>query len=93
MAGYRITKILCACCKGKPEDSLLGFCMWCSDSKRMSADDAAHYASNLWFIAGGGYIAGDHDLDDMRRMEAEAAAVFALIERPVPWSKKTGRAA
>lgn len=66
---------------------MLGFCLWCRDSHRVSADDAQRYAVQLWVIAGGGYIAGDHDLSDMRRMEAEADQIMVMLERPKPWAQ------
>lgn len=87
--GARVTKIVCPSCKGGGwfVKEFKWRCMWCNGKRRLSADDAARYANQTYMIAGGGYIAGDHDYADMRRMEGEAAQVYALLRRSPPWAE------
>ncbi len=80
----RITKIVCPACEGTGVVYNVLPCQWCRSAKRLPVADALRYADNLHTIAGGGYIAGDHSLEHMREMEAEAAAIRALVEGHAP---------
>ena len=77
----RVTSVKCPSCNGNGlfwdfEDIR---CMWCKGTKRLGREDALHYADQLWMIAGGGYICGDHSLEDRRRMEAKANSIRKLL--------------
>lgn len=78
----KVTAIKCPSCKGNGlfmnEPGIA--CMWCKGAKKLKRKDAIHYANQVWMIAGGGYIAGDHNLEDMRIMEAESAKIRALFD-------------
>lgn len=90
MSGYRITKIICPSCEGSGIFSpvLTIPCMWCRGEKRLPVEEAIGYANNAYNIGGGGFICGDHDFDDMVRMEREAEAIYDLCEIPVPWQRR-----
>lgn len=86
---YTITKIRCTSCDGS--GSMLGLpgigYMWCQGTGRLSRDDALRHARLGYALAGGGYIAGDYSLDEMRAEEAQAEAVYALFRETPPWRK------
>lgn len=83
MAGYRITKIVCPSCKGSGRAGLFDIsCLWCGGSKRLRVWDVDAWSQQVWVLAGGGYIAGDHSLEDCRAMEAEANAARRLAGLP-----------
>lgn len=87
---YRVTKIICPSCHGSGRSWLFVQmqCGWCQGSKRMSADDAEAWAQWRNSLGRGGYLCGDHDLEDARRMEAEARTVFALLQRQPTWERE-----
>lgn len=79
MSSYRITKIVCPSCKGSGRSDLFDIrCTWCNGKKRVTVRGADHWSRTMWCIAGGGYIGGDHGLEDCRQMEAEANAARRL---------------
>lgn len=83
MSGYRISKIVCPSCTGTGSGDLFGgTCMWCDGRKRMPVRRVERWSEWIWLLAGGGYIAGDHDLEDRKRMEAEANAARRLAGLP-----------
>ncbi|MGY6246217.1 hypothetical protein ACXIUS_01550 [Bosea thiooxidans] len=83
MSGFRITKIVCPSCKGSGRSDLFDIkCLWCRGAKRLSVADVDAWSAQVWVIAGGGYIAGDHSLADCRTMEAEANAARHLAGLP-----------
>lgn len=82
--------VKCPCCHGKKKSPQLGLrCMWCEGKGRVEGKTAKQYADQVYMLAGGGYIAGDHDLADMRQMEADAEAVYKTIKKTPPWLKST----
>lgn len=83
----RITKLVCPACEGTGATNLfVGYaCFWCRGAKRLPVADALRYADNTFSLAGGGYLGGDHDLDEMRRMEDRARKIYALAEVAPPW--------
>ncbi|ORE90954.1 hypothetical protein [Aurantimonas sp. 22II-16-19i] len=89
MAEVRITKIICGSCEGTGECRLLAPapCLWCKGARRLPTADALHYANTVYMLAGGGYIAGDHDLEVMRKMEAQAECIYALSGAVPPWKE------
>lgn len=87
----RVTKLLCPTCEGSGQFLADFVCPSCRGERRISVDDAIRYADWTYVIAGGGYVAGDHDLDDMRRMEARAEAIYALVGRTPPWGRSESR--
>lgn len=89
----RVTSIACPSCGGTGESWLSLRCDWCKGSKRLSAADAEQYADTIYMLAGGGYIAGDHDLDEMREMERKAEAIHAAIGSVPHWRARKGEEA
>ena len=94
----RITKIICPCCKGTGLWPSIAealqrdiACNWCGGAKRVATRVARHYADNLYTIAVGGYINGDHDIGTRDRMTAEAVAVFNLLGEVPPWIEQACR--
>jgi len=83
----RITKLVCPSCEGTGKFSLFGTfpCMWCEGLKRVDTTTAKRYADNIWTLAGGGYLAGDHDIKEKNEMEDRAHLVYSLIEEKPPW--------
>lgn len=68
----------CPCCKGKKVSPHLGLrCSWCDGRGSVSKATARQYADTSEMLGRSGYIAGDHDLETCRQMEAEAAAIRA----------------
>lgn len=102
---FRITKIICPCCKGSgkwfdiPEHHVPGGgrrkaiavpCNWCDGEKRLPVERARKYADHLYTIAVGGYVCGDHDIKDRDRMVVEATAVFDLLGEVPTWLRDIG---
>jgi hypothetical protein len=83
----RVTKVICPSCEGSGKfmSSPVLRCMWCRGETRLPVEDARRYADNLWMLAGGGFIAGDHDFDHKIQMEKRAEAVYALTGEKAPW--------
>lgn len=50
--------------------------------------DAEAWAQWRYEIGNGGFLTGDHDLEDAHRMEAEAREVFALLQRQPTWERE-----
>lgn len=79
----RVTRILCPACNGA---GTMGgtrtrfACGWCRGSKRLPAADAVRYARSLRALGTGGYLAGDHELEHARRMEARADRILGLLQ-------------
>jgi len=89
VVSLRITKTLCPSCEGTGKFRSLDFpCMWCRGEKRLPVEKTKQYADQMWMLAGGGYIAGDHDLKEMREMEAKAEGIYELIGEKSPWKDK-----
>lgn len=87
MVKLHITKIICPSCEGSGEfRTLPGLaCMWCNGEKRLPVEKARRYADTIWMIAGGGFIAGDHDFDEKIKMETRAEAIYDLTGSKAPW--------
>lgn len=83
---YTITKIRCPSCVGTGECPMLGFtCTWCRGSKRLPRAKALNHANVVYTLAGGGYIAGEYSLQEMRERERSAEAVYAVFRETPPW--------
>ena len=90
MTRVRITKIICPSCNGTGQWATFSTslmrpvaCGWCKGEKRLPVHVACRYADDLYTIAVGGYVSGDHDIKDRDRMTGEAMAIFKIIgERP-----------
>lgn len=94
MTPPRITKIICPCCEGSGMSRLLKLrCCWCLGARRVPVETAHRYAKLTWNLAGGGYIAGDHDIDTKLEMEKRAEAVYALTGIAPPWQQPNRRQA
>lgn len=77
---FTITKIRCPACKGSAK-SPSGFrCLWCDGIGKAKVVNSLRWVSMMKTLARGGYITGDHSLDDMRQMECEAGAVTAFLQ-------------
>lgn len=87
MADLRITKIVCPSCEGSGKFSTVIDipCMWCHGATRVPVEKARRYASVLWMIAGGGFIAGDHDFEHKVEMEKRAEKIYTLTGERAPW--------
>ncbi len=86
----RVVRMVCPCCCGSGSSDFVirgaaFVCGWCRGDGRVQTATALRYADHLFIIAGGGFIAGDHDLADMREIEAQAEAVYALAQIAPPW--------
>lgn len=90
MADLRITKIVCPSCGGSGKFSTVIDipCMWCRGEKRLATEKAHDYADNLFMLAGGGFIAGDHDFEHKVEMEKRAEKIYALTGCAPPWSSR-----
>lgn len=78
----KVTAIKCPSCKGTGKfggDLFDAPCMWCNGKKKLQKDRAIQYSEHIWMLAGGGYICGDHDLKECRKMEAESSEVRAAF--------------
>lgn len=95
MTAPRITKIICPCCEGGGRFPLLqGMrCLWCDGARRVPVSTAHSYANLTYNLAGGGFIAGDHEIDTKREMEKRAEAVYALTGIAPPWQQLSQRPA
>jgi hypothetical protein len=84
----KITKLVCPSCvgTGKFRGSSEFVCRWCKGGKRVPVGTALRYADNLWVLAGGGYLAGDHDYDYMRQMENRARDIYHVAQRKPSWT-------
>lgn len=78
----RVTTIICPCCHGGKKRPLLGFCFWCDGSLKVSSDKAFRYANQVFTLAVGGYVCGDHDWKTRCEMIAEADKVCELLQVP-----------
>lgn len=87
MTKLRVTKIICPSCEGSGKFRGLDVrCMWCCGEKRLPVAQAHRYADQLYMIAGGGYVCGDHGLIQKVEMEARAEAVYAITGTKAPWT-------
>lgn len=79
----------CPSCKG--DGLFLGLkgarCMWCGGRKRVPKEAAIRFANTQYTLAGGGYIAGDYSLEECRKEEADAAAIYQYFGVVAPWIK------
>lgn len=92
MAMPRVTKIVCPSCKGTGKFTIpLVSCMWCRGDIRVPVSTAHSYADQLYMIAGGGYICGDHDYEHKAEMERRAEMIYSLTGHTAPWKPKRGR--
>jgi hypothetical protein len=94
MSQARVTKIICPSCKGSGKFSpVFDFaCTWCKGATRVSVEDGRRYADNVYMLAGGGYIAGDHSHEDMLEMQNRAEQIYALTQMDPPWLRPEGQA-
>lgn len=93
MAEARITKIICPSCEGSGKFRSLDFaCMWCGGAIRLPVARARHYADHIFMLAGGGFVAGDHDYEHKVEMEQRAEKIYALTGEAAPWVRSTTRA-
>jgi hypothetical protein len=84
----RVTKIVCPSCEGTGKFGSVVMdipCMWCRGEIRVPVETAHRYADNLWMIAGGGFVCGDHDYTHKIEMESKAAGIYALTGNAAPW--------
>ena len=88
MSAYRVTKCKCPNCKGTGQSALGITCCYCHGAGKAARKDALHWADVTWTFAGGGYIAGDYDLAEMRDMEAKAKAVAEMLGEPNRYRRK-----
>lgn len=80
MAKARLKAIICPCCSGTKRSPSIGYdCMWCNGTGRVPVVTALRFADQTEAIGRGGYVCGDHDIDDRNRMVAEARAVRAFV--------------
>lgn len=80
MTRARLKLVICPSCKGTGKSPCLGWtCAWCIGLRRVPVETALQYADQVETLGQGGYICGDHDVADMRRMEAEGMAIRKLI--------------
>ncbi|WP_131800139.1 hypothetical protein [Methylobacterium indicum] len=95
MAGFTITRFRCGSCDG---DGMLfsrpgTTCTWCAGAGKLPRAQALRQAETFYALASGGYIAGDHSLDECRQEERRANAVYAAFGVVPPWKQTSGRAA
>lgn len=89
----RITKIVCPSCEGTGKFGVnVAACMWCGGDIRIPVATARRYADHIYMIAGGGFVAGDHDYEHKVEMEQRAAKIYALTGEAAPWVRSTTRA-
>lgn len=95
MNGLRITKIVCPSCEGTGKfSSVLDVpCMWCRGNIRISVETGHRYADQLYMLAGGGFICGDHEYDDKVEMEKRAETIYSVTGHTPPWRAPKGRSA
>lgn len=74
----KITKCKCPSCKGTGK-GLFGTCMWCRGELKLTKADAIRWAEHVYMLGVGGYICGDHNLEDCNQMKGEANAVRKLF--------------
>lgn len=93
-AAFKITKVRCPSCDGTGIWGSMSIalgrslpCNWCNGAKRLPAAEAIDYAENIYTIAVGGYVCGDHDKADADRMTAKAEAVYALLQQVPSWQR------
>lgn len=69
--------IKCPSCKGSGKFRLYPDwrCLWCDGKKKLRKIDALRYADQLVTLGVGGYICGDHDLEDQKKMLRESDAI------------------
>lgn len=60
-------------------------CMWCSGEKRVPVETTRRYADQLYMIAGGGFVLGDHDYNHKIEMETRAENIYRLSGMKAPW--------
>lgn len=88
MAEARITKIICPSCEGSGKFRSLDFaCMWCGGAIRLPVARARHYADHIFMLAGGGFVAGDHDYGYKLELELRAEKIYALTGGVAPWRR------
>lgn len=85
----KITKLVCPSCEGSGLFGLFACygtpCMWCCGDKRVPVKTALRYADHIWMIAGGGYVAGDHDLEHKQELEKRAEYIYSVAQQSPPW--------
>ena len=80
----KIVAVKCPACYGAGKNSLLDMkCMWCEGKKRLRRADALRYADHLVTLGVGGYICGDHDLDDQKQMLRKADKICRTFGVPI----------
>lgn len=89
MTMVRVTKIICPSCEGTGQFRGMNIpCMWCRGETRVSVEVARQHADHIWMLAGGGFIAGDHDFDHKVAMEQKAEAIYDLTGATPPWKER-----
>lgn len=80
----KIVAIKCPSCNGSGtfmSESTIK-CMWCKGVKKIRKNDALRFANHLVTLGIGGFICGDHDLADQKRMLKEADAICTAFDAP-----------
>lgn len=77
----RVVAIKCPSCKGSGLFMHMAriSCMWCKGVKKLRKNEALRFANNLVTLGIGGYICGDHDLPDQKKMLRESDRICKIF--------------
>lgn len=77
----KIVAIKCPSCNGSGKFMSTNTikCLWCAGVKKIRKKSALQYANHLVTLGIGGFICGDHDLSDQKKMLREADAICSAF--------------
>ena len=80
----KVVAIKCPSCKGSGKFMSLKFtCLWCKGELKLRKAAALRFADQLVTLGVGGFICGDHDIADQKKMLREADQICKLFSEPV----------